>query len=72
MDAEHYVHRAGRTGRGGAEGVVVTLPHGKEVHVVRKYAKQLGIQVPEYEVVAGKMESKAKAEAEARSDPSRS
>ena len=38
-----YLHRAGRTGRAGATGVVITLMNEQEVRLVRRYEKELGI-----------------------------
>ena len=55
MDLSHYIHRAGRTGRGNTRGVVISVPSGKEVHVVTKYAKKLKIEMPEYQVANGKL-----------------
>ena len=36
IDAESYIHRIGRTGRGGAEGVSVTLATAKDYDKLRK------------------------------------
>ena len=41
----HYVHRAGRTGRMGAPGVVVSICEQKENFVVDKFAQKLGIEI---------------------------
>ena len=54
-DASHYVHRAGRTGRGLSHGIVITVPSGKEVHVINKYAKTLRVDIPEYKVTHGEV-----------------
>ncbi|WP_276354129.1 DEAD/DEAH box helicase [Cohnella caldifontis] len=43
LDADHYVHRAGRTGRMGREGVSITLAAPQERFIVDKLSKQLGI-----------------------------
>jgi superfamily II DNA/RNA helicase len=43
LDADHYVHRAGRTGRMGREGVSVTFVAPQERFIVDKLARQLGI-----------------------------
>ena len=42
-DADHYLHRAGRTGRGGREGTVVSIVTERERFVIDKFAKALGI-----------------------------
>ena len=55
MDVQHYVHRAGRTGRGNTRGVVITVPSGKEIHVIKKYAKKLKVSIPEYKVTHGEL-----------------
>ena len=55
MDAGHYVHRAGRTGRGAAKGVVISVPSGKEVIAISKFSRFLGIDIPEYTVTHGEI-----------------
>lgn len=55
MDAQHYVHRAGRTGRGGDQGVVVSVPAQSEVFIVKRFAKQLGVDIGEYIVRGGRV-----------------
>ncbi|KAH7542843.1 hypothetical protein FEM48_Zijuj02G0118000 [Ziziphus jujuba var. spinosa] len=54
-DSIHYAHRAGRTGRLGRKGTVVTVCEGREVFVVKKLQKQLGIPIPACEFVEGKL-----------------
>jgi ATP-dependent RNA helicase DeaD len=44
-DAEHYVHRAGRTGRMGKPGSVVTMVTPQQVFILRKLEKRLGINI---------------------------
>ena len=44
-DEVHYVHRAGRTGRMGAPGVVVSICEQRENFVVDKFAQKLGIEI---------------------------
>ena len=44
-DETHYVHRAGRTGRMGAEGLVLTIVEPREAHVMPKIAKKLGVNI---------------------------
>ncbi|EKX45973.1 hypothetical protein GUITHDRAFT_70940, partial [Guillardia theta CCMP2712] len=60
-DANHYVHRAGRTARGGAEGTSIVLCEPQEKFVVEKFCKELGLdfqygQVYEQELIADEME----------------
>ncbi|KAF3454787.1 hypothetical protein FNV43_RR05235 [Rhamnella rubrinervis] len=54
-DAIHYAHRAGRTGRLGRKGTVVTMCEEREVFVVNKLQKQLGLPIPACEFVEGKL-----------------
>jgi ATP-dependent RNA helicase DeaD len=54
-DADHYVHRAGRTARGGREGTSVVLCEERELYIVEKFEKALGIEVLEGEVYDGQL-----------------
>ncbi|XP_074279362.1 DEAD-box ATP-dependent RNA helicase 47A [Silene latifolia] len=54
-DSIHYAHRAGRTGRLGRKGVVVTVCEEREVFVVRKLQKQLGIDIQACDFLEGKL-----------------
>ncbi|HUC91635.1 MAG TPA: DEAD/DEAH box helicase [Paenibacillus sp.] len=54
-EAERYVHRAGRTGRMGREGTVVTLAAPREVTSLVKLAKKLGIELEERVLFGGKL-----------------
>ncbi len=45
LDADHYVHRAGRTARMGREGTSITLISAQERFIVDKLEKQLGIEI---------------------------
>ncbi|MFC5702987.1 DEAD/DEAH box helicase [Cohnella faecalis] len=44
LDADHYVHRAGRTGRMGKKGISITFISTQERFIVDKLGKQLGIE----------------------------
>jgi ATP-dependent RNA helicase DeaD len=44
-DVEHYVHRAGRTGRMGRTGKVITIVTPQEQFILRKFEKQLLIDI---------------------------
>jgi superfamily II DNA/RNA helicase len=57
LDADHYVHRAGRTGRMGREGVSVTLVTPQERFIVDKLAKQLGIVIEQKTLYEGRVVS---------------
>ncbi|MNO46880.1 DEAD-box ATP-dependent RNA helicase CshA [compost metagenome] len=45
IDSEHYVHRVGRTGRMGREGLAVSIIAPKEQFIIRKFSKELGIEI---------------------------
>lgn len=43
LDADHYVHRSGRTGRMGRSGTAVSLCTPKQLFIIEKFRKTLGI-----------------------------
>jgi len=43
VDADHYVHRAGRTGRMGRGGTVISIVEPKQQFIIAKYARTLGV-----------------------------
>lgn len=45
IDSEHYVHRVGRTGRMGRQGLAVSIVTPKEEFVMRKFSRELGIEI---------------------------
>lgn len=55
LDADHYVHRAGRTGRMGKEGVSVTIVAPQELFIAEKLAKQLGIRMERKALYEGRV-----------------
>ncbi|GFN30980.1 DEAD/DEAH box helicase [Paenibacillus xylaniclasticus] len=55
IDADHYVHRAGRTGRMGKQGLVITLITHQERFIMDKFAKRLGIELKERVMSYGKL-----------------
>ena len=57
-DEVHYVHRAGRTGRMGAPGVVVSISEQKENFVLDKFAQKLGIEIVKASPERGRMNVK--------------
>ncbi|WNQ12766.1 DEAD/DEAH box helicase [Paenibacillus aurantius] len=57
MDADHYVHRAGRTGRMGRQGTVLSLAANRERSLIEKFAKTLGIPIEEKEMYSGEVVS---------------
>jgi ATP-dependent RNA helicase DeaD len=62
LDADHYVHRAGRTGRMGKEGLSITLITPQERFIVEKLSKQLGIEMAPKTLFEGRVCSPEEAE----------
>ncbi|QAY66616.1 DEAD/DEAH box helicase [Paenibacillus protaetiae] len=56
-DADHYVHRAGRTGRMGKPGTVVSIVTFQERFIMDKFSKALKIELPEKTMYKGKLTS---------------
>ncbi|WP_405104165.1 DEAD/DEAH box helicase [Paenibacillus sp. FSL K6-1217] len=54
FDSEHYVHRAGRTGRMGKRGLSVTIVTEQQTFIMRKFARELDIQLDERAMTFGK------------------
>jgi ATP-dependent RNA helicase DeaD len=76
-DADAYVHRAGRTGRGTASGISVSIVAPEEKFILKKFEKKLGIRIwakalEQGKIVKrrppsqGKMAPKPKAKAQSR------
>ncbi|WP_454193801.1 DEAD/DEAH box helicase [Paenibacillus sp. Marseille-Q7038] len=55
FDSDHYVHRAGRTGRMGKTGTVVSIVGEKETFIMRKFARELGIELNERAMQGGEI-----------------
>jgi superfamily II DNA/RNA helicase len=55
FDSEHYVHRAGRTGRMGRSGIVLSIVDETQIFIMRKFARELGIELPERVLFGGKV-----------------
>ncbi|WP_211746493.1 DEAD/DEAH box helicase [Paenibacillus sp. Marseille-Q4541] len=58
FDSDHYVHRAGRTGRMGKTGTVVSIVGEKETFIMRKFARELGIELIERAMQGGEIKDK--------------
>ena len=54
-DETHYVHRAGRTGRMGADGMVMTLAAPDEAFVLTKIQRKLGIDIKAADLQKGRV-----------------
>jgi len=70
-DPESYIHRAGRTGRAGASGTVITMADVKEEMELKRIAQRFSINLqrrtmPEDEEVAAVLETRLMALLEAR------
>lgn len=55
IDAEHYVHRVGRTGRMGRKGLAVSIIAPKEQFIMRKFSRELGIDILERGLFGGRV-----------------
>ena len=55
VDADAYVHRAGRTGRAGKTGTVISIVTPKEKFIVSKFEKALQIKIVERNLSNGKL-----------------
>lgn len=55
IDADHYVHRAGRTGRMGKKGLVISIITPKEKFIIEKFMKKLEIIIEERVLFRGKL-----------------
>ncbi|MDR0268302.1 DEAD/DEAH box helicase [Paenibacillus sp.] len=55
LNSEHYVHRAGRTGRMGRSGLVLSLVTNRQIFIMDKFAKELGISLEERKLYGGKV-----------------
>lgn len=55
IDADHYVHRAGRTGRMGKPGVVISLITSQEKFIINKFQKQLKVSIEERHFFHGQL-----------------
>lgn len=57
VDADHYVHRSGRTGRMGKEGTVISLVAPQQMFILEKFSKSLGITFERKMLYEGKLVS---------------
>lgn len=55
IDSEHYVHRVGRTGRMGRNGLAVSIVAPKEEFIMRKFSKELGIEIRQRGMYGGQV-----------------
>ena len=71
-DAERYIHRAGRTGRMGREGTVVSLVTPGDWHRIGKLTRKLGIEIAERELYGGRLVDPAERKRGAREGAAKS
>ncbi|WP_088103946.1 DEAD/DEAH box helicase [Halalkalibacter urbisdiaboli] len=55
---DSYLHRAGRTGRMGKEGTIITLIDARDEYKVNKYKRDLGVELEECLLSHGKLTKK--------------
>ncbi|MFS0840056.1 DEAD/DEAH box helicase [Paenibacillus sp. 1P03SA] len=55
LNAEYYLHRAGRTGRMGRSGTVISIVAPKERFIIDKFRKALRISIDEKEMYEGRV-----------------
>lgn len=53
--SSEYLHRAGRTGRNGNKGKSILIVTEKEIPLIKKYNKELGINIKEMRLYKGKL-----------------
>jgi len=70
IDADHYVHRAGRTGRMGKPGMVITIITHQERFIMDKFSKRLGIVLSERVMARGKLVTPEEARRQGGPSPS--
>ncbi|HZG57530.1 DEAD/DEAH box helicase, partial [Paenibacillus sp.] len=63
LDAERYLHRAGRTGRMGRPGESVLVLSPKQTFIAAKFAEQLGVEIAEKRLRAGELRERRPAQA---------
>jgi superfamily II DNA/RNA helicase len=54
-DEEAYIHRAGRTGRAGKRGIMVSIGDGEEMRLLSRLEKRLGLTVYPKELYQGRL-----------------
>lgn len=54
-DAPHYVHRTGRCGRAGRQGLVINFATPSTKFVIRRFGKKLGVKIMDCEIREGRV-----------------
>ncbi|HEY2492447.1 MAG TPA: DEAD/DEAH box helicase [Paenibacillus sp.] len=54
-DSEHYVHRAGRTGRMGRSGIVLSIVTDRQIFIMKKFMKELDVTIELRDMFGGKV-----------------
>jgi ATP-dependent RNA helicase DeaD len=55
VDSEHYVHRAGRTGRMGRTGIVLSIITDRQAFIIKKFTKELQTPIGLRSMSSGKV-----------------
>lgn len=55
QNSKEYLHRVGRTGRVGKSGIAISIVTEKEIPLIKKYEKEFNIEIPEKEIVKGRI-----------------
>ncbi|OPA80086.1 DEAD/DEAH box helicase [Paenibacillus selenitireducens] len=58
ISSEHYVHRVGRTGRMGHQGMAISISTPREQFIIEKFNRQLGIHITPQAMYDGKVLSR--------------
>lgn len=69
LDAERYLHRAGRTGRMGRAGLSVMVLAPNQRFIAAKFAEQLGIQLQERLLAGGELQAIRRSASGSRQQP---
>ncbi|KAF8821512.1 DEAD/DEAH box helicase domain-containing protein [Cardiosporidium cionae] len=61
-DSQHYIHRAGRVGRAGNPGIVISICPSRFRSIIRRFASELELQIHPVEIHDGKVWNLTRAE----------
>ncbi|MBP2002111.1 superfamily II DNA/RNA helicase [Paenibacillus shirakamiensis] len=61
-DSDHYVHRSGRTGRMGRQGISISLVTSRQEFIIRKFSRELDVEFVQRALFGGRIVDPAEAE----------